>query len=937
MQFDKITARISRLSRGKEPLNVDSARVAQVVIHGMFDGVSTVDLDNLAAEAAASLITLHSDYALLAARIVISNLHKQTEKRFSHVVKALYECWNERSQENTPVVSEELYNVVVKHAEVLDAAIQYDRDYDLSYFGVRTLERSYLLRINNKISERPQHLLMRTAIGVHGDNLPKILESYELMSRRYFTHASPTLFNAGTVRPQMSSCFLVAMKEDSLDGIYDTLKTCAMISKYAGGVGLHVHNIRAAGTYIVGTNGTSTGVIPMLKVYNATARYADQGGSKRPGAFAIYLEPWHSDIFEFLDIRKNYGNEEMRARDLFTALWIPDYFMHKVKHNLSWCLFSPNEAPGLIDTYGEEFEELYDKYEAENRFRKKVKAQELWAAIVSSQIETGGPFILFKDACNLKSNQSNLGTIKSSNLCTEIVQYSSPDEVAVCNLASLALPKFVDQNKHSTWFDFQALHRVTKVVLRNLDAIIDQNWYPVPEAERNNKRHRPVAIGVQGFADMLLSLRLPYESEETKRLNAYVFETIYHGALEASVELAKKNGPYETFKGSPASKGLLQFDLWDGSELSGLWDWDKLKADMKKYGLRNSLVTALMPTASTSQILGFNECFEPYTSNIYTRRVLAGEFQVINPWLLKDLSGLGLWNEQMKTKILRDRGSIQNIACIPDELKQLYKTIWEISQRDVINLAVGRAPFIDQSQSMNLYLKDPTQRKISSMHFHSWDKGLKTGMYYLRTEAAADPTQFTVAKENAEMEQAFREIPVPSMDLLDIRPYKEVEVETGIEESGIIAVDPETELLKVLRSPNLLGHAGFSREEPRSYTGHYQTRRPSSGGRKRSRSEDDAGSRNGSRSHKQRYSEPSRRADKGRSFSFHEEEDDDETDTSFVATENTTVSPGSDSMAPAANGALASVRNPAIDDLKNPSAQCTPGSSREASCDMCSG
>lgn len=912
----------------------------------------------MAAEAAASLTTLHSDYGVLAGRIIVSNLHKQTEERFSEVVKALYHYYNPRAKELSPVVSKELYDIVMEYAAELDAVVDSDRDYDLTYFGIRTLERSYLLRINNKVSERPQHLLMRTALGIHGNNIPRVLESYNLMSRRFFTHASPTLFNAGTVRPQMSSCFLVAMKEDSMHGIYNTLTTCALISKYAGGIGLHVHNIRSKGSYISGTNGISAGVVPMLKVFNATARYADQGGGKRPGAFAIYLEPWHGDILEFLEIRKNHGNEEMRARDLFTALWIPDYFMKKVEMNEMWCLFSPHDAPRLAETFGKDFEELYDKYEAESRYQEKISAQTLWKAIVNAQIETGGPFILFKDACNAKSNQSNLGTIKSSNLCTEIIQYSSPDEVAVCNLASLALPMFVDYNESSAWFDFAALHRVTKVVLRNLDAIIDKNWYPVPEAKRSNKRHRPVAVGVQGFADMLLALRLPYESEKTKRLNANVFETIYHAALEASVELAKEHGPYETYKGSPASEGFLQYDLWDHKP-SGLWDWEKLKTDIEKHGLRNSLVTALMPTASTSQILGFNECFEPYTSNIYVRRVLAGEFQMVNPWLLKDLTKLGLWNEQMKMTILRDRGSIQNIPCIPSELKKLYKTVWEIPQKEVINLAVGRAPFIDQSQSMNLYLKEPTLAKMSSMHFYSWKQGLKTGMYYLRTGAAADPIQFTVAQESAETQQIFRNIEIPSLDLLEMKQYLEIDHTNGqSHESRIITVDSKTGLLDVLRPRgDMLGIPGFSREEPRSHGRH------SRGGRKRTRSEEGLGMRNphrrsnggsgssglkvgggGGGSHK-RHSAGSTHEFRKKVSEQDKHNDNVETAGNegvdrFLEGYRSSRSSVQEDLEKKRSTTPEFVKNQSIEDIKDQdgqSSQCSLQSSREASCDMCSG
>lgn len=773
----------------------------------MYHGVSTIDLDNLAAETAASLTTIHPDYAVLAARIVVSNLHKQTERDFSKVIKDLY---LESEKTNTAIISQRVYDIVMKHQSELDSAIDYRRDFDYTYFGFKTLERSYLLRVNNKVVERPQHLLMRTAVGIHGNNMPKVLETYKLMSRRYFTHASPTLFNAGTTRPQMSSCFLVAMKDDSMHGIYDTLKSCALISKYAGGIGLHAHNIRSSGTRIAGTNGTSSGLIPMLKVFNATARYADQGGNKRPGAFAIYLEPWHGDIFDFLNVRKNHGNEEMRARDLFSALWIPDLFMEKVESNKYWCLFSPSDVPGLVDAYGQDFEKLYNKYEEEKLYTKKVRAQELWYAILDAQIETGGPFMLYKDACNKKSNQKNIGTIRSSNLCTEIIQYSSPEEVAVCNLASLALPNFIDQNEDNIWFDLDALHKVTKVVIRNLDAIIDNNWYPIPEAERSNKRHRPVAVGVQGFADMLLAMRIPFESREAKKLNVQVFETIYHAAIEASAELAKEHGSYESFHGSPISKGLLQFDLWNHKPTE-LWDWEELKDKVTKYGVRNSLVTALMPTASTSQILGFNECFEPYTSNIYSRRVLAGEFQIVNPWLLKDLTQLGLWNNEMKDMILLGMGSIQNIDSIPEELKLLYKTVWEIPQRAVIDLSADRAPFIDQSQSLNIHIKDPTHSRLTSMHFYGWKKGLKTGMYYLRTQAAAAPIQFTINQERLKT-GAHKSHNIPasatkqsSIGYLPKLVYKEyIQNSNKIEPSRLISQDPTTGCLEVLRKEKSL-------------------------------------------------------------------------------------------------------------------------------------
>lgn len=693
------------------------------------------------------MTTQHPDYATLAARIAVSNLHKQTKKSFSAVCKDLYDYVNPKNNRHSPMIADNIYAIIEKHKEELDSAMIYDRDFGYQYFGFKTLERSYLLRINGNVAERPQHMIMRVAVGIHGEDIEKAIETYNLMSTKHFTHASPTLFNAGTPNPQLSSCFLVTMKDDSIDGIYDTLKTCAQISKTAGGIGLNIHCIRATGSYIAGTNGTSNGIIPMLRVFNTTARYVDQGGNKRPGAFAIYIEPWHADIFGFLDLRKNHGKEEVRARDLFYALWIPDLFMKRVEENGDWSLMCPNECPGLHEVYGDEFEALYNKYEKAGKVMKTIKAQKLWYAILECQTETGNPFMLYKDACNRKSNQKNLGTIKCSNLCTEIVEYSAPDEVAVCNLASIALPTYIDMKSEEPTYNFKRLHQVVKVVARNLNKIIDVNYYPVKEAENSNMRHRPIGLGVQGLADAFLALRLPFDSPEAKQLNIQIFETIYHAALEASCDLAQEEGPYSSFEGSPASKGQLQYDLW-GVTPSKLWDWDKLKANIKQHGLRNSLLCAPMPTASTSQIMGFNECFEPYTSNIYSRRVLAGEFQVVNPWLLKDLVEMGLWSENMKNRIIADGGSIQNIPNIPADTKALYKTVWELSQKVIIDMAADRGAFIDQSQSLNLHLKAPTFGKITSMHFYGWKKGLKTGMYYLRTMAAAAPIQFTVDKES---------------------------------------------------------------------------------------------------------------------------------------------------------------------------------------------
>ncbi len=743
VRFDKITARVQRLCYGLDTDHVDAVAITQRVISGVYQGVNTIELDNLAAETAAYMTTIHPDYAILAARIAVSNLHKQTTKQFSQVSKELYEYVNPKTDKHSPMISDEVWQIIQDNADELNSAIVFDRDFNYNYFGFKTLERSYLLRINGKVAERPQHMIMRVALGIHGNDIEKVLETYNMMSQRYFTHGSPTLFNAGTPSPQMSSCFLVAMKDDSIEGIYDTLKTCALISKSAGGIGLHIHNIRSTGAYIAGTNGTSNGIIPMVRVFNNTARYVDQGGNKRPGAFALYLEPWHADIFDFIDIRKNHGKEENRARDLFPALWIPDLFMERVEQNGDWTLFSPNEAPRLADVYGDEFKQLYEKYESENRGRRTVKAQKLWYSILEAQTETGTPFMLYKDACNKKSNQKNLGTIKSSNLCCEIVEYSAPDEVAVCNLASVALPSFVEKDGDHSWYNFERLHEVAKIVTRNLNRIIDRNYYPVPEAENSNKRHRPIALGVQGLADTFMALRLPFDSQEAKELNIQLFETIYHGAVESSAELAEKEGKYQSYEGSPASQGLLQFDLWNVKPTE-LWDWDTLKAKVSKHGLRNSLLVAPMPTASTSQILGNNECFEPYTSNIYSRRVLAGEFQIVNPYLLRDLVDLGLWNDDMKNNIIANNGSVQGLANIPDEIKALYKTVWEISQKHIIDMAADRAAFIDQSQSLNIHIKDPTMGKLTSMHFYGWKKGLKTGMYYLRTQAAAAAIQFTV-------------------------------------------------------------------------------------------------------------------------------------------------------------------------------------------------
>jgi ribonucleoside-diphosphate reductase subunit M1 len=775
VQFDKISSRLEKLAYGLDTKHVHPSAITQKIISGVYDGVTTVELDNLAAETAAYMTTIHPDYATLAARVAISNLQKQTTKKFSEVVDKLYTYINPKNNRHSPMISTETWEIVQKNADVLDDAIHYDRDFSYNYFGFKTLERSYLLRLDGKIAERPQHLIMRVAVGIHGEDIEGAIETYNLMSKRYFTHASPTLFNAGTPNNQMSSCFLVAMRDDSIEGIYDTLKQCALISKTAGGIGLHIHNIRATGSYIAGTNGTSNGIIPMIRVFNNTARYVDQGGNKRPGAFALYLEPWHADIFDFIDIRKNHGKEEIRARDLFPALWIPDLFMKRVESNGDWTLFSPSEAPGLSDVYGDEFEELYNKYVKEGRGRKTIKAQKLWYSILEAQTETGTPFMLYKDPCNQKSNQQNLGVIKSSNLCCEIVEYSSNDEVAVCNLASVALPAFVESDETTTWYNFEKLHEITKVVAKNLNKIIDQNFYPVKEARNSNMRNRPIAVGVQGLADTFMMLRLPFDSPEAKELNIQIFETIYHASLEASVELAIKEGPYENFQGSPASQGLLQFDLW-GKKPTNLWEWDTLKERVVKHGVRNSLLVAPMPTASTSQILGYNECFEPYTSNIYSRRVLAGEFQIVNPYMLRDLVEMGLWNDSMKNHIIQDNGSIQNLPNIPQEIKDVYKTVWEISQKAIIDMSADRGAYIDQSQSMNIHLKNPTMGKLTSMHFYGWKKGLKTGMYYLRTQAAAAAIQFTV-DHNSAAEAGTREAMMHKINLKKYIPRTSTQVE----------------------------------------------------------------------------------------------------------------------------------------------------------------
>ncbi|CAA0147687.1 Ribonucleoside-diphosphate reductase alpha subunit (Ribonucleotide reductase) [Tenacibaculum maritimum] len=757
VMFDKITARVRKMCYGLNTI-VDPVKVAMRVIEGLYDGVSTSELDSLAAEIAATMTTAHPDYAKLAARIAVSNLHKNTKKSFSETMIDLYEYVNPRTGKKAPLLADDVYKIIMDNSEKLDSTIIYSRDFNYDFFGFKTLERSYLLKLNGNIVERPQHMLMRVSIGIHKHDIDEAIATYELMSKKYFTHATPTLFNSGTPKPQMSSCFLLQMQDDSIDGIYDTLKQTAKISQSAGGIGLSIHNIRATGSYIRGTNGTSNGIVPMLKVFNDTARYVDQGGGKRKGSFAMYIEPWHADIYDFLDLKKNHGKEEMRARDLFYAMWISDLFMKRVQENGQWTLMCPNECPHLYDTYGDEFDRLYVSYEEAGKGRKTIKARDLWEKILESQIETGTPYMLYKDAVNRKTNHKNLGTIRSSNLCTEIMEYTSNDEVAVCNLASIALPMFISERENGEkYFNHKKLFDVTKKVTRNLDTVIDMNYYPVKEAENSNFRHRPVGLGVQGLADAFITLRLPFTSEEAKKLNQEIFETIYFAAVTSSMEIAKAKGAYSTFKGSPMSEGEFQFNMWGINEddLSGNWDWKKLRKNVIKHGVRNSLLVAPMPTASTSQILGNNEAFEPYTSNIYTRRVLSGEFIVVNKHLLEDLVELGLWDNSMKEEIMRANGSIQHIEAIPQDLKDLYKTVWEMSMKDIIDMARHRGYFIDQSQSLNLFMKDPDFAKLTSMHFYAWKSGLKTGMYYLRTKSAVNAIQFTLSKEKKKEDKSI--------------------------------------------------------------------------------------------------------------------------------------------------------------------------------------
>ena len=739
VKFDKITARIVKMCYGLDSL-VSPEAVAMKVIEGIYDGVTTIDLDNLAAEVAAAKTIDHPDYALLASRIAVSNLHKETKKTFSDVMHDLYTYIDPKTNQPASLLADDVYQIVMDNKELLDSSIIYDRDFRYEYFGFKTLTRSYLMKLNGKIAERPQQMLMRVAIGIHKRDVKAAITTYHLMSEGWFTHATPTLFNAGTPKPQMSSCFLLTMKEDSIGGIYDTLKSCAQISQSAGGIGLAIHDIRATGSYIKGTNGTSNGIVPMLRVFNDTARYVDQGGGKRKGSFAIYIEPWHADVFDFLDLKKNHGKEENRTRDLFLALWIPDLFMKRVKDNGEWTLMCPHECPGLSDVHSEAFEKLYLQYEKDGKGRKTIKAQDLWFKILESQVETGTPYMLYKDAANSKSNQQNLGTIKSSNLCTEIIEYTAPDEIAVCNLASLALPKYVKEDKS---FDHDKLFEVTYQATVNLNRIIDENFYPVEDAKKSNLRHRPIGLGVQGLADTFILMGLPFESPGAKALNKEIFETLYFAAMTASKDQAIEFGTYETYAGSPVSNSIFQYDMW-GVVPSNRWDWSQLKAEVKKHGVRNSLLLAPMPTASTAQILGNNECFEPYTSNLYTRRVLSGEFIIVNRHLLKDLVKVGLWNRDMRLKIMSANGSIQNISEIPQDIKDLYKTAWEISQKTILELAADRGAYICQSQSLNIFMENANFAKLTSMHFYGWEKGLKTGMYYLRTKAATDAIKFTV-------------------------------------------------------------------------------------------------------------------------------------------------------------------------------------------------
>jgi ribonucleoside-diphosphate reductase alpha chain len=743
VKYDKITMRVKKQTYGLNSDYVDALEIAKKVIQGVYDGVTSVELDDLAAETAASMTSYHPDYSVLASRIAITSLHKSTKKSFYETIKDLYEYVDKKTDKSASLIDEKVFKFIEENKSTIEQAINYDRDFNFDYFGYKTLEKSYLLKIEGKVAERPQHMWMRVACGIWQDNVEEAIKTYDLLSQGYFTHATPTLFNAGTRRPQLSSCFLLNIADDSLEGIYKTLSDCAMISKNAGGIGIHAHHIRAKGAYIKGTNGTSNGIIPMLKVFNETARYVDQGGGKRKGSIAVYLEPWHSDVFDFIDLRKNHGKEELRARDLFLALWIPDLFMRRVEEDRDWTLFSPDEAPDLHETYGEKFEALYEKYEREGRGRRTIRARELWEKIVESQIETGTPYMLYKDHANKKNNQKNLGVLHGSNLCTEIMEYTSKDEVAVCNLASIALPKYVEcpasrkHDKSKRWFNHEKLYNVVYQATKNLNKVIEVNFYPVKEAKNSNMKHRPIGLGIQGLADAFAIMGIPFTSPEAKKLNRDIFETIYYASLKASCDIAKVEGTYQSYKGSPISQGILQFDMWEEAP-SDRWDWDSLRKEIAEHGVRNSLLVAPMPTASTAQILGNNEAFEPFTSNLYKRRTLSGEYTIVNKHLVQDLIERDLWNEEMRLKLIASKGSIQSIMEIPSDLKHLYLTVWELKQRDILDMAADRGAFIDQSQSLNLFIEGVNPAKLTAAHFHAWKKGLKTGMYYLRTKAAVE-------------------------------------------------------------------------------------------------------------------------------------------------------------------------------------------------------
>ena len=751
--FDKILERVKKLGQ-EAKININYSSLVMKVIDQLYDKIPTSKIDELAAEQCASMSTLNPDYGILSGRIIVSNHQKNTDSNFHMVVNTLYN-FTDINGKKKPLLSDKLFEFVSTYSQEIEDMIDYERDYLIDYFGFKTLERSYLFKVGKRTVERPQHMWMRVAIGIHGYTgsngytkekaLQLVKETYNFMSLKYFTHATPTLFNSGTPRPQMSSCYLITMEDDSIDGIYNTLKDCALISKYSGGIGLHIHNIRAKGSHIQGTNGTSNGLVPMLRVFNNTARYVDQGGNKRNGSFAIYLEPWHADIEDFLELKKNHGDEELKARDLFYALWVADLFMERVKENGKWSLMCPHECPGLSDVYGDKFKTLYEKYEGEGKSRKIVNARDLWFKILDAQMETGTPYILYKDAANKKSNQQNIGTIKSSNLCTEILEYSDDTETAVCNLASIALPSFV--NETTKEFDYEKLHEVTKVITNNLNRVIDINYYPTEKCKKSNLSHRPIGIGVQGLADTFVLMDIPFHSEQAKTVNKLIFETIYHAALERSNELSISDGSYSSFIGSPASKGILQFDMWSKEPTPGRYDWTTLKQNIMTHGLRNSLLVAPMPTASTSQILGFNECFEPFTSNLYSRRTIAGEFVVVNKYLMKELQELGMWNEQIKNNIIANKGSIQQLTMLPEHIRNKYKIVWEMPMKHLIDMAADRGAFICQSQSLNLWMEDPTYNSLTSMHFYSWKQGLKTGIYYLRRKAKHQAQQFTIEPE----------------------------------------------------------------------------------------------------------------------------------------------------------------------------------------------